>query len=693
MLWRLSVSNIRKSLRDYAVYFFTLIIGVSVFYLFNAIESQTTYLIVSKDTRDMIKIVNRMLSGVSVFVAVVLGLLIVYASRFLMKRRNREFALYLTLGMGKGEISAILLIETVMIGAGSLIVGMLIGIGLSQVTSAMVASLFDADMTIFKFTVSKGAIIKTVIYFGIMYLVVMVFNTFMISKCRLIDLMYSGKRSEKLRLKNPVVCVIVFAVSLFILIYAYWYVGWNTDNVGERGIILAIIAGCVCTFFIFWSVSGLMLKILMSVKGLYYRGLNTFTFRQLSSKVNTVVFSMTVICLMLFVTICTLCGAFTIRNSLNSNLEKCCPADYQIYTSLIQYNEENESEEYIITDIGKLLEECGYDTDDYFEKTVEVYTYEDKSYDIEAFFGEYLSELTDRYLYDSTESKEIIMTLGDYNRLRELYGFDKLTMADDEYIELCNVKDIRNERNIPLENGHEITVFGHKLKPHSGECIDTCVMLSNVPQEIGVTIIPDSAADESCISASCFTANFNTQDKQKISGYLEEIGWDNIYNKLREKNNTAFSDDGNYGVSLSLRSKYSLAQENIGVKAMVTFLGLYLGIVFLITSGAILALRSLSDSADSIGRYEMLRKLGTEEREINASLFRQTGLFFLLPLVLAVIHSVFGMKFAYYFLNILGTTDIVLSMTMTGAIILLIFGGYFVITYLCSRSMIKENKE
>ena len=218
-------------------------------------------------------------------------------------------------------------------------------------------------------------------------------------------------------------------------------------------------------------------------------------------------------------------------------------------------------------------------------------------------------------------------------------------------------------------------------------------MLSNVPQEIGVTIIPDSAADESCISASRFTANFNTQDKQKISGYLEEIDWDKIYNKLREKNNTAFSDDGNYGVSLSLRSKYSLAQENIGVKAMVTFLGLYLGIVFLITSGAILALRSLSDSADSIGRYEMLRKLGTEEREINASLFRQTGLFFLLPLVLAVIHSVFGMKFAYYFLNILGTTDIVLSMTMTGAIILLIFGGYFVITYLCSRSMIKENKE
>ena len=170
MLWRLSVSNIRKSLRDYAVYFFTLIIGVSVFYLFNAIESQTTYLIVSEDTRDMIKIVNRMLSGVSVFVAVVLGLLIVYASRFLMKRRNREYALYLTLGMGKGEISAILLIETVMIGAGSLIVGMLIGIGLSQVTSAMVASLFDADMTIFKFTVSKGAIIKTVIYFGIMSL-------------------------------------------------------------------------------------------------------------------------------------------------------------------------------------------------------------------------------------------------------------------------------------------------------------------------------------------------------------------------------------------------------------------------------------------------------------------------------------------------------------------------------------------
>ncbi|MDE5835165.1 MAG: FtsX-like permease family protein, partial [Ruminococcus sp.] len=213
MLFKLSVSNIRKSLRDYAIYFFTLIIGVSVFYVFNAIGEQTAFMKVSQNTSDIIDLLKNMLNGISAFVSVVLGLLIVYASRFLMKRRNKEFALYLILGMGKSKISAILLIETIIIGLGSLGVGLLIGIGLSQLMSTVVANLFEADMTEYTFMVSTDAIIKTAIYFGIMYLVVMFFNSFMISKCKLINLLQSGKKSEKLKLKNPVLCVIVFIIS------------------------------------------------------------------------------------------------------------------------------------------------------------------------------------------------------------------------------------------------------------------------------------------------------------------------------------------------------------------------------------------------------------------------------------------------------------------------------------------------
>ena len=227
MFFNLAFRNIRRSLRDYAVYFFTLIIGVSIFYVFNAIGTQAVYMRVSEDRRDIVVLLSQLLSGLSVFVSAILGLLIVYASRFLMKRRNKEFALYLTLGMSKGNISAIMLIETVLIGAVSLAVGLIFGIGLSQLMSALVANLFEADMAAYKFTLSGGAVIKTILCFAVIYLVVMFFNSFMVSRLQLIDLIQSEKKSEKIKLKNPMLCVCIFLIAVFALGAAYYQVGRN----------------------------------------------------------------------------------------------------------------------------------------------------------------------------------------------------------------------------------------------------------------------------------------------------------------------------------------------------------------------------------------------------------------------------------------------------------------------------------
>ena len=266
MLFKLSLSNIRKSLRDHAIYFFTLIIGVSVFYVFNAIGGQAAMLQINNGSREIVELLTSMLSGVSVFVAGVLGLLVVYASRFLMKRRNKEFALYMILGMGKGKISAILLMETVIIGIGSLGVGLIVGIGLSQLMSALVANLFEADMTAYRFSISGEAILKTILYFAVMYLVVMIFNSGAISRLKLIDLMNSGKRSEQIKLKNPWLCVIIFLLAAAALGYAYYQVGWNYGEVTGRKMTLYIAIGCVSTFMIFWSVSGMLLRVVMSMK-------------------------------------------------------------------------------------------------------------------------------------------------------------------------------------------------------------------------------------------------------------------------------------------------------------------------------------------------------------------------------------------------------------------------------------------
>lgn len=687
MLFKISLNNIRKSLRDYAIYFFTLIIGVSIFYVFNAIGSQTAYLLVSKDTRAIIELLETMLSGVSVFVAAVLGLLIVYASRFLMKRRNKEFALYLILGMGKGKISAILLIETLIIGIGSLFVGLIIGIGLSQLMSALVASLFDADMSEYRFTVSPEAILKTIIYFGIMYVVVMLFNSIIIGKCKLIDLMQSSKRSEKQRLKNPVICTLIFILAAAGLGYAYYQVAYRTVYLNEGTINQMICLGAICTFLFFWSVSGLLLHIVGSMKNVYYRSLNAFTFRQISSKINTMVMSITVINLMLFVTICTLSAAFSVRNSMNANLNELCPADVMI----CYYKYKGNSDTMPVSDdetadIMKVYKQYGYDITEGFAEYVHFNMYAANDLTFEAFCGDEFETIKEEYTFLDYSSREDIIRVSDYNKVAELYGNEILELNEDEYVLLCDYQSMKNIRDDILASGGEITVFGHDLKPRYSQCKPGFVELAAQHINAGIFVVPDSTVAGSGSTQDFFIGNYKAETrngKAASEERMEEICQD-IKNKIEAEN------DNEYWISNNTR--IDISEAAIGLGAMIALLGLYIGVVFLISCGAILALKELSDSTDSIQRYAILRKIGVEESDISRSLFRQTGIFFLLPLLLACVHSFFGMKFAMLFLEIFGTEKLTESVLSTSVIILLIYGGYFLITYFCSKSIIRESR-
>ena len=230
MLFKLSIKNMTKSIKDYAIYFLTLVLGVAIFYMFNSLDSQQAMLEVSQSTRDIIKLMIGMLGFVSVFVSVVLGLLIVYANNFLINRRKKEFGIYMTLGMGKRQISKIILLETILVGIISLGIGLVIGVFASQFMSILVAKLFEADMSEFHFVFSKDACIKTCIYFAVMYLAVMIFNTMTISRYKLINLLNATKKNEKVKMKNPFLAVLVFIFGSSILGYAYWKV---TGDVGS----------------------------------------------------------------------------------------------------------------------------------------------------------------------------------------------------------------------------------------------------------------------------------------------------------------------------------------------------------------------------------------------------------------------------------------------------------------------------
>ena len=683
---KLAFRNIKKSFKDYAIYFFTLILGVAIFYVFNSIESQTVLLDITESTYDIIDTLSNMLSGASVFVAFILGFLIIYASRFLMKRRNKEFGIYMLLGMSKRKISMILFFETILIGIISLAIGLGLGVALSQLMSMLVANMFEADMTRYEFIFSSEACLKTLIYFGIMYVIVMLFNVINVGKCKLIDLIQTSKKSETVKMKNPMLCTIVFILSVIALVYAYYLVTGAVNEIVQtpEGIIKPIIIGAVATFFLFWSLSGLMLKIVMGMKNLYVKGLNTFTLRQVSSKINTTVFSMTIICLMLFVTICVLSSALSLKASMTANLEELAPADIQLSISVKDeswldqgYNEAQIENSKL--GVRKTLEAFGINIDDYLKDSVEY-----NSYRMEGLtFGDSLGDSLE-YIKNNTTSmipynmQEEIMTISDYNKIARFYGNEEYTLADDEYMIIADYDSMIAIRNVALENNQELTIFGHMLKPKYQECKYGFVEMASNHINSGIIIVPDVVVSGEERSYNSIIGNYytNSLDEQR---------------EIQDKIKTMIQNPLSAEYSLpSVNSKVDISEASIGLGALVTFLGLYLGIVFLIASVAILALKELTESTDNKERYTMLRKLGADEKMINKSLFRQIAIFFMFPLLVAIIHSIFGITFCSYVISTFGNKQLLPSIIMTAIFIVVIYGGYFLITYFSSKNIIKE---
>lgn len=667
MLYKLSISNIKKSLKDYAIYFVTLILGVCIFYLFNSMDSQTAILEVSKRQDEMIDLLIEVLSYVSVFVSCVLGFLIIYASRFLIKKRNKEFGIYMLLGMSKRKISFLLLIETFLIGLISLVVGLLLGIFLSQVTSIFVANMFEADMTSFKFTFSESAMIKTIVYYGIIYFVVMIFNTIIINKNKLINLLQASKKQEKIRLKNPIICIILFILSVFMLSSSYYMV---TDGLGKlleydvSIMLVPISLGIIGTILFFYSVAGLGLKIISKYKKIYCKNLNTFIFKQISSKINTTVVSISVICIMLFFTLCLLSSAFTIKNFFNNSINKYAPVDFE----LIQYFDEtdkiSENEMLGLIENDVLLKENTKDI-------LVINEYYDENFLYEDSLGDYYEEINDAYPNIMYDANIEIVKESDYNKISELFNQERVSLEDNEYVIVSNYNE--EIYNLVLSKNTSINVFGKSLLPAENKCIDGFIRLGGNPSNIGFFVVSDKVVKDNSSNNLILVGNYLTKDQDKID-YME--------NKI-----SAFSKPE---TSISVDTKLKIEEASTGFSAIITFIGLYLGIIFLISSSAIIALKELSDCLDDRKKYKILRQIGTDEKDINKVLFAQTLVQFFMPLSLAIVHTIFGLKFCTFVLSSMGIEGILDGSIATFIFLVIIYGIYFIITYLYSKNIIKE---
>ena len=672
-LSKLAIKNIRKSIKDYSIYFFTLVIGVIIFYVFNAIESQTIALSVSRRSYETIELMNQFLSTVSIFVAIVLGGLIIYASRFLIKRRNKEFGVYLTLGMSKRKMSVMLFFETLLIGVISLGIGLVLGVAVSQLMSVMVANSFEADMTRFTFVFSPKAAVKSCIYFGIMYVVVIIFNTISVGKCKLIDLLHGDKKSERMSLKNPVLCAVIFLIAAAILGFAYYRMIHilKMNNVKQVGFVLLM--GAVSTFFIFWSLSGMMLTLFRGMKGVFFKKLNSFTLRQFSYKANTMVVSMTVICLMLLLTIVLLGTAFSLSRSLNGNIKNLLKTDVYLYKGVDVSTEGSEegAESEILADLA----ENGFGKEN-FSDIVDYYVYCEEGLTEKAYCGDYLEEIKKNYLFIRDENLLMLIKESDYNEIAKLLGQKEIDLEGEEYAIVGNFQPAIDVRNKLLSEKKSIIVNGHELSPKYDKCIVGMVSMIGTPSEEGVYIVPDDVLGEDMRIYERILANYReATDTEKAA--------------MEEKFITILDALWDRDASITYKTKEEMKDASTGLASMVTFISMYVGIIFLIASAAVLSLKELSESADNIKRYNVLRRIGTDEKMINGALFKQIGMFFIFPMLLACIHSVVGFKTASVILESMGAKQTVYSLMSTASVILVVYGGYFVLTYFTSKRIIK----
>ena len=665
MLFSLSVKNFKKSIRDYSIYFFTMILGIAVFYIFNAIETQTAMMEVTKIKAAIIDMMNGVMDGVSIFVSFILGYLIVYASRFMLKKRKMEFGVYMTLGMSRVKIAGILWMETIWMGVISLVAGLLVGTGISQFMSLMVSHLFQADVSRFVFVISWKAVVKSILYFLIIYTVVMVLNTIAISRTKLIDFMTAGRKKEKNLLKNPVVSVVIFLLAWGILGYAYYNVTAGSENLESEFQVLAqVLLGIVGTILVFWSFAGFFMWILGKMPKIYYKKINSFVFGELSNKLNSTVISCSVICLLMFMTICILFSAFARKDFKEAEAKKLAPVDISMVKDLGD---------------GKTIEEIMEEKDisgKDFQDTLNLTTYELP----EVTKGNIVGDAVDRERFGEAYLNQQIelLSVSTYNQAAKKYHLPTYELEENQYLVIADMEGAVGIFNMGLKENPELTIKGKTYYPKEKTCQDGFLMMNYDPQNMGFILVPDSVKfTEAEQKKNYFIADYAKDTK----AFREEMD-EEFFERLNGEKSDEFS--------VYFTTQSSVYDDSIGSSAMYIFLGLYLGICFLISGSAVLSLKMLSDAADSKEKYRILQRLGCDQKQICRGLRKQNGMVFLLPVILAAVHSVFGIQVCMEMLSIYETKGTAPALVLTMILIGMIYGGYYLVSQFGCEKIVRE---
>ena len=669
MFSKLALKNVTRSVRDYSVYFLTLMFGVCIFYVFNSLDSQWVMESLrgstgtNDTTRQALDMILTLIDVLSVFVSVILAFLVLYANNFMVKRRKKELGTYLLLGLSQGRIAALLFAETALIGLISLGVGLVLGIFLSQFLSVFTAGFFQITITEFHFVFSWKALGKTLLYFSLIFLVVMVFNSLTVSRQKLIDLLQAERKSERLRGRSLGLSVALFLLSLVLLAVAYAMLLIRGMLRVDALFYLMLALGSLGTLLFFRGLSGFLLQVLQSNKRLYYRGLNMFTLRQFAARVGSNYLSMTVICLMLLLAIGITACSVGLNNTLDSITGAQAPYDFYLAATAL----DPETGEETAVDVPAALKEAGFDPEVELEQSAQVALWQG---------------VVTWVAGDQEEVVVFLLPLSGYNGMRSLSGREPIALAGDSCTWVIGEGNDVADRL--AQDGQVFRVNGHDLAVDGGAVSHEALSLGYDPTPRNYLVVPDAvlegAADALNLNIDYFCGNYR-------AGVPKEETEERLRSALEDFTRIALRADEGGGGWIRWNTRLEVYLETMGTKMMVLFLGIYLGIVFLLCSAAVLGLQQLSQAADNVPRYRILSRLGVEEKMMHRSVDIQVLLAFLLPLALALVHSVVGMTAANEVIAQVGRLDAAASSAVTGVFLVIFYGAYFLATCAGSRRL------
>ena len=733
MLMKLALRNVRRSVRDYAVYFVTLTLGVAVFYAFNAIGNSRVLFEAQEGAENMFlasgasvfDILSQVMTYFSVVVAVVLGFLVLYANRFVVRARKKEFGTYLLLGMSPRQVSSVVLTETLIVGVLALVVGLGLGFLISQAIAFATAGLIGVAISDYHLLFSIHSAQLTLGCFALIFVVVALFNAVQISRCKLATLLSANSRNERMPVRSPIVCFIVFVVSCLILAKAYAEL--NIDGLvyfGEHFRIATLLM-LVGTLGLFWSASGFFILLIQRLRGVYFKGLAMFTMRQIATKVNTAFVSLWAVSVLLFFSIVVFSTGFSLASVLSDQLEENTQFDVSIRASLMsldtsdmeavpseQYGGEDEKAAAIEetkaqrNEICRLWQENGGSTAAYLKSLIPDW---DERVTGSAQVDTWLAnDLTNKQLADacgftldqigSDESSSMAdegvqyVSLSQFNAARQLAGEKPIELAADEYLVDNTVDKSAKYAQALGQKGRTITVDGHELTA-SGQVVSQSLQVSSMSCLLAVLVVPDElAADRFAAGDLPYLSELNVNlasdsQEQAMKDMMAEYGKAAPPSEeLAEKGWTY--DPGAWPVSYYDTSA-SVIADSMGLKLLLVYLALYIGFVFLMTTAAVLSVQQLSEVADSIPRYRLLAQLGCDRAMVLRSLRTQIGIYFVAPLLVAGCHSACTIRLLYKnLLSLWGTGAVTSTLAVGIALVVAVYAIYLASTYLVARSAV-----